>query len=165
MFDWLLDWLPAWPDWLPDKEAFIAWSVVGSIVMFFGSLIVLPWLIVRMPADYFLYRRPPPDSWAGRHALIRWTVLVLKNLIGAVLLLAGIVMLVVPGQGLLAIIVGISLLNIPGKRRLELRMVQNRHLMKAINWVRAKHKRPPLIVPQRKKRARFRHRAGNEPVT
>ena len=62
-------------------------------------------------------------------------------------MLAGIAMLALPGQGILTILVGITLLNFPGKRRLELRIVRQRRVLRAINWMRAKAKRPPLVLP------------------
>jgi hypothetical protein len=76
-------------------------------------------------------------------------VLTLKNAVGAILLIAGIVMLLTPGQGILAIVIGISMMDLPGKRQLELRLIRNRHVIKAINWIRARHHRPPLKLPPR----------------
>ncbi len=132
---------------LRENERLVLWMIIASAVMFVGTLIVLPILIVRMPADYFLHRKPPPDSWRGQHAAIRLAVLFIKNVVGSVLLVAGLVMLAMPGQGLLAILVGLSLMNVPGKRALELRMIQIRPVLKAINWIRAKYGRPPLELP------------------
>jgi hypothetical protein len=135
--------------WVTDHETFVVWLFVASAAMFLGTLVVLPILIVRMPADYFLYRRPPAKSWRSRHGVMRWTVLILKNLLGLLLLAAGLVMLLGPGQGILAILVGLSLLDVPGKRKLELRLIRSRPVLKAINWVRAKYHRPPLKLPDR----------------
>jgi hypothetical protein len=134
-------------DWIGDNEALVAWMFVLSIVMFFGTLAVLPILIVRMPADYFLHRKPPPDSWRGRHPAIRWSVLIVKNVVGTILLVAGCIMILTPGQGILAILIGLSMMSIPGKRQLELRLVRSGPVLKAINWVRAKNHRLPLRIP------------------
>jgi hypothetical protein len=120
-----------------------------SIAMFFGSLIAVPILVARMRPDYFLTRQPTEESWSGRHQVTRITVLLLKNLIGVVLVLAGIAMLVLPGQGFLTILIGMTLLNFPGKRKLELRIFRLRPVSKAINWVRTKAKQPPLILPDK----------------
>ena len=59
----------------------------------------------------------------------------------------GLAMLVLPGQGVITILVGITLLNFPGKRRLELRIVRQRPVLLAINWIRARANRPPLVLP------------------
>ena len=122
---------------------------VVSLVMFFGSLVGMPLLIARMRHDYFVSRTPSPESWTGRHTALRFAILAVKNLLGLVLLLAGLAMLVLPGQGVITILVGISLLDFPGKRRLELKIVRLRHVQRAIDWIRTKAKQPPLIVPGR----------------
>jgi hypothetical protein len=57
------------------------------------------------------------------------------------------VLLLLPGQGILTLLIGISLLDFPGKRQLEKRIARERHVLKAINWIRAKAGRPPLEVP------------------
>ena len=71
----------------------------------------------------------------------------IKNLLGAALVLIGIAMLVLPGQGALTILAGVFLLEFPGKRRLELRIVRQRPVHLTINWIRARVGRPPLVLP------------------
>jgi len=124
------------------------WLFGLSILMFFGSLIVLPFAITRMPADYFVSRQVRRD-WRGTNPVLRYGWLVLKNTIGYVLVLAGIAMLVLPGQGLVTILIGVGLLDFPGKRRLESRIVRRRPVRRAINWIRARAGRPPLVLPER----------------
>jgi hypothetical protein len=126
------------------------WIFAGSVLMFVGSLIVIPSLVTRMRSDYFVSRKPPDESWMGQHRAMRIGFYVAKNALGLILLLAGFAMLLLPGQGILTILVGITLLNFPGKRRLELRIVRQRSVLRAINWMRAKAKRPPLILPEKK---------------
>ena len=64
--------------------------------------------------------------------------LVLRNSLGLLLLLAGIAMLMLPGQGLLTMLIGLCLMDFPGKRRLLERVVQNPHVRRGLNWVRRK---------------------------
>ena len=85
----------------------------------------------------------------GRHPVIRWTGLILKNIIGVLLVLAGIAMLFLPGQGLLTVIIGIMMLNFPGKRALELRLIRLPGVLRAVNALRARAKHPPLQLPPR----------------
>ena len=61
--------------------------------------------------------------------------------VGVVLALPG-----VPGQGLLTMLVGLLLLDIPSKRRLELRIVSRPTVLKTINRVRRRFRRPALLV-------------------
>jgi len=55
----------------------------------------------------------------------------------------------VPGQGILTILIGLSLLDFPGKRNLELKLIRLRTVRKAINWIRARAQQPPLELPPR----------------
>ena len=130
-------------EWTQQHAALI---VTLSLVVFFASLIVIPILLARIPADYFLHsRRQSP--LARLHPALRIVALIVKNGVGGLLVLAGIVMLFTPGQGLLSIFIGITLLDLPGKRRLELSLVSRPHVLKAINWIRRKAQRPPLQLP------------------
>lgn len=149
-------------EWIRANPAILAALFGLSLVLFLGSLIVMPLIVARMSSDYFVRRRPSEESWRGRHVVLRYVFLAVKNFLGAVLLLAGISMLVLPGQGVITIFVGMSLLDFPGKRRLELRIVRQRHVLQAINWIRTRADRPPLEIPPR----RTGTRAGDpgEPV-
>ena len=109
----------------------------------------MPWIVARMSPDYFVARQPSPQSWRRRHGVTRLLARLLKNLVGLILLIAGIAMLVLPGQGIITILVAISLLDFPGKRRLEMRIVRQRHVRRAINWIRQRTGRRPLILPDR----------------
>lgn len=136
-------------EWLSEHRIVLTWLVALSAVSFIGTLIAIPWIIVRMPADYFVDARPEPDSWRDRHPVLRWVVRVVKNLLGALLVVAGIVLSVplVPGQGILTMLIGLTLLEFPGKRRLERRIVRQRPVRKAIDWIRSRAGRPPLELP------------------
>jgi hypothetical protein len=74
---------------------------------------------------------------------------ILKNILGALFVLAGVAMLVLPGQGILTILIGLSLTDFPGKRDLELKLIKKPSVYKAINWMRRKYKKPPLQIPRR----------------
>ena len=136
-------------EFIRSNQALSGWIVAISLLMFVGGLIVMPILVARMRSDYFLGRKPPPESWSGRHRVTRFVLKGLKNLVGLILLLLGIAMLVLPGQGIITILVGISLLNFPGKRRLELRLIRQPPVLQAINWIRSKAGKLPLRLPPR----------------
>ena len=82
----------------------------------------------------------------GRLSIPRLLGLVLKNIIGVIFILAGLAMLVLPGQGVLTILLGIMLMNFPGKSALELHIVQQPTVLRAINWMRQRAHRPALLV-------------------
>lgn len=119
---------------------------IGSLVTFVGSLLALPFLVGRIPADYFARPEKPPAAFGGIHPVLRGVLLVLKNLLGVVLLALGILMLFAPGQGLITILVGLMLIDGPGKRRLELSVVRRRSVRRALDWLRRRRGRPPLEV-------------------
>jgi Putative transmembrane protein (PGPGW) len=137
-------------DWLANIGSFfppqlLIWLAASSIVMFVGTLIAIPVILVRLPADYFDVRTPRP--WMeNHHPVLRVVGHVIKNVIGIIFLLAGLAMLVLPGQGILTILIGLSLVEFPGKRRLEAKLVGQATVLNTINKMRAKFGKPPLIL-------------------
>jgi hypothetical protein len=118
---------------------------VASVIGFVGTLIAIPWILVRLPADYFDTRTP--RHWMkDHHPVLRLSGLIIKNVVGIVFLLAGFAMLFLPGQGLLTMLIGISLMDFPGKRALEAKMVGQPTLLGVINNMRKKFDKPPLTL-------------------
>ena len=128
-----------------DHKTLIWWIVSASMLLFVGSLLVVPWLVVQMPTDYFAFRTQPESTLAQRHPIVRSFIWGVRNLFGVTLILIGLVMLVLPGQGLLTIAVGLVVAEFPGKHRLERRVVRVPAVLKSINWLRHKAHRPPLV--------------------
>lgn len=124
----------------------LGWLAVVSLATFVVSGISLPWLLTRLPEDYFLeIDRPVRPPWP-RHRGLYWAWRLLKNLLGVVLLLAGIVMLVTPGQGILTILAGLWLMDLPGKRRCERHLIVRPKVLASVNWIRHKAGKPPFQV-------------------
>jgi hypothetical protein len=131
-------------DGLLSTDAFV-YLFALSLVSFFGSLIALPIILIRLPPRYFDERHP--RTWLkNHHPILRLVALGIKNLLGLVFLLGGLAMLVLPGQGLLTMLIGVSLMDLPGKRALERKLVGLPAVLKAINHLRRKFERPPLVV-------------------
>ena len=126
------------------KEVLIGLTV-ASVVFFVGTLIAIPFILVRLPPNYFDERHPRlwmPDH----HPVLRFAGFVAKNAVGAVFLAVGIALLFLPGQGILTILLGVSMLDFPGKRYVERKIVGQPTVLKAINGLRAKYGKPPLTV-------------------
>jgi len=100
-------------------------------------------LIVKLPADFYAERNHRRRVFQDSPVL-RVVFLAIKNTLGALLLVAGILMLVLPGQGILTILAALTLLDFPGKRRLELRILHLPALLKGINGLRRRAGRKPL---------------------
>ncbi len=134
------------PDWIRDNSHIIGWLAVLSIATLVLSAVLLPVVIARIPEDYFLHPEPPEGSFRDRHPAVRIGVRIVKNMLGVAFLLAGLAMLFLPGQGLLTMFIGLLLIEGPGKRRFELWLVRRPAVLRGLNWVRGKAKRPPLRV-------------------
>lgn len=133
--------------WAGENPTVLAWLFGLSLALFLGSLVLIPILISRMRPDYFVTPNAESHTWLGRHPVSRSIARLLKNALGAVLLFAGLVMMVLPGQGIITLLVALSLLEFPGKRSLELRLIRQQHVSSAINWTRSKAGQPPLMIP------------------
>jgi hypothetical protein len=124
------------------------WLAAASLVMFVGTLIVVPMLVVRIPPDYFVRTGREAPPWIAQHPIIRGIVLIAKNAVGAVFVLVGLLLLVLPGQGLLTIFVGIVLLDFPGKFKLERWIISRGPVGRSINWLRRRSNRGPIDIPK-----------------
>ena len=119
---------------------------VASAVMFVLSLLIVPIVIVRIPDNYFRRSQRKVPPWVKHHPILRYLLISAKNVLGFVLLIMGILMLVLPGQGLLTMLLGIALIDFPKKYLLERRIIKVPSVLKSINWIRKKAKRNPLLV-------------------
>ncbi|MBC7900657.1 MAG: hypothetical protein H7070_11470 [Saprospiraceae bacterium] len=138
-----MEWLAEF--WTSLTWARIALGLVFLVVSFFLSTGLVAVVMVKIPANYFSshYQQDflPNSSW-----MTRWGVVVLKNLIGVILVVAGIIMLLGPGPGILTILIGSIMIDIPGKRPLEARLLNRPTVLAAANGLRAKYGKPPLIM-------------------
>jgi hypothetical protein len=123
------------------------WLVTVSAVMFAVGIVTLPWLLARIPKDYFVENQVPLASWKETRPVWRWGVLAIRNVAGALFAILGVVMLFAPGQGVLTLLVGISMMTFPGKRTLELKLIRMKGVLTSINWLRRKSGHEPLELP------------------
>lgn len=128
------------PQWLEPYRDVLLWLGTLSLVSLLLSAIVIPLVLVRLPADWFLRERTPPRERTPARVLL-WLV---RNLAGTLLVLAGIAMLALPGQGLLTVLLGLMVMEFPKKRELERWLVRRRGVCRAIDWLRRRAGRPPL---------------------
>ena len=134
-------------EWITQNEATIWYLAVFSIVSFVGTLVLVPVLIIKIPEDYFAEKkRHRWEPWAHEHPVIRWSLLIAKNALGYIFIILGIAMLMLPGQGILTIMIGIMFINFPGKYRLERRVVMQGPVLNTINMLRHRAGRAPLIT-------------------
>src|SRR5262245_52021269 len=122
------------------REMVVALAI-GSLILFVTTLIAIPFILIRLPENYFDVR--VPRTWMkNHHPALRLLGQIVKNVAGVLFLLAGLSMLILPGQGVLTILIGISLLDFPGKQQLEAKIIGQRTVLNAVNALRGKFGRP-----------------------
>lgn len=133
--------------WLSEHEALIEQIGSISLVILVITVIALPIIVKKLPRDYFVSEKREPASRARKHPVL-WTLLsLLKNLVGVALILAGIAMLVLPGQGMVTILIGLAISNFPGKYQLERRIACQPAVGETLNKIRKITGAPPLQFP------------------
>ena len=122
-------------------------GVLLFAVTFTVSLVVVSFILVKLPPTYF-QEGHPRVFWSDRHPGIRLAGVFAKNILGILLVALGILLSIpgVPGQGVLTILLGIMLLDFPGKRRLEHKLVSRPKVLKAINGLRHRFGKPALVL-------------------
>lgn len=130
--------------WLQSHQSVLEWVGLFSLMMMVATLLTVPLVIVRLPAHFL---NEDNERSAAIAPPWRWLYLVVKNLVGAVLLLAGLAMLILPGQGLLTLVIGLGLMDFPGKRSLFRRLIGQQRVLRAINRLRARAHKAPLAAP------------------
>jgi hypothetical protein len=132
----------AWASLTLGRVLFAGGLFLFSLV---ASALIVGIVIVKIPANYFSshYQRDflPNTPW-----IVRWGALIAKNVVGLILVIAGIVMLIGPGQGILTILIGLVMMDIPGKRPLEAKIIKRPTILSAINNLRARYNKPPLVM-------------------
>lgn len=136
------------PDWFHEHETLLWWLIAASVVTFVGTLIVVPILAVRIPADYFAHGKRHHTPWADQHPIVQGVLMGAKNLVGLVFIVVGIAMLLMPGQGILTIVIGLMLVNFPGKYRFERWLVRRGPVHRAIDWLRRRAGKEPLLLEE-----------------
>ena len=140
------------------SEKIISWSSMNSDLLFLlGSLSIfiliisvfmMVIIISFLPEDYFKSenRNLISSVQNSRYPLLKLLVLITKNFFGILLLLSGILMLVLPGQGILTIITGLVFMDYPGKYKFERKLLKQKGVINSINWIRSRLSKPSLKI-------------------
>jgi hypothetical protein len=140
----------AWISEMVQQPALLGQYAILATILFIAtvaiSFAVSLVVLVRLPTDYF--RGSRAQSQDSSHGIFFRIGVVLKNLLGAILVICGVILSVpgIPGQGLLTVLAGVVLLDFPGKRRLLYKILSQPFLLRSINRLRTKFSRPPLIA-------------------
>ena len=132
-------------------------TTVASIVYF----IVISYIITQLDTRYFIRKnkalknfRSVKSTEANVDITSRLTPInsglnfvtnIAKIIFGLFLFICGLAMLVLPGQGLITMLIGLSLIPFPGKHKLENKLLARKSVRSSLNWIRSKAKKPPFI--------------------
>lgn len=123
------------------------WLALLSLITFFLSLILLPYVVRKIPSDYFLTLSEEQPKLKG-YDLKSILIVLFRNIFGILLLLSGVAMLFLPGQGLITIFVSLLLLDFPGKKKFVIYLTNKRSVQISIDWIRKKAKKQPIKWPK-----------------
>ncbi len=126
-------------------------SILLGLGLFLGSLVIsfaaIGIVMVKIPANYFSshYKQ---DFLPGSPWIVRWGAVIIKNILGLILIVIGILLSLpgVPGQGILTILLGLIMIDIPGKRPLEARIIKRPTVLAACNKLRDRYGKPQLLL-------------------
>lgn len=111
----------------------------------------ITYIITQMDSQYFIRKDIPNDIANKKKQLtsmsrsITYVISIAKVMIGIVLIVSGIVMLVLPGQGIITLLIGLSLVPFPGKNKIEKNLLSRKSVQHSLNWIRVKANKPLFI--------------------
>jgi hypothetical protein len=124
------------------SDTVLFWLSTGSAVACGVGLLLAPVIMLKLPPNYL--NAPPKSRWWNSPA-----VKIARNLLGGVLVVLGILMLVLPGQGVFAIVLGIGLTDFERKQTLQRKLIGSGKALRVINKLRKRFGERPLEPPKR----------------
>lgn len=129
---------------LNNYSHYLAYLAAASIVLIVVSIMLIPKIIAQIPSNYFAATK---RSNQNRQFSFRTTAMTcIKNLFGIFLIASGTLMLLLPGQGILTILLGILISDFPGKYKFEQYLVSKPAILNSLNWIRRKQNVPDLYI-------------------
>ena len=123
----------------------ILFTTAAAVAYFIGIV----YIVTLLDKEYFIKHlaagKRDTANIIPKVSSLTYLVEIAKIIAGICLLMLGIVMLVLPGQGLITILIGLSLLPFPGKHRLEQYILARHSVRVSLNWIRDKAEKPPFI--------------------
>lgn len=130
---------------------FILLIILLTTAVSITYFIVLSYIITQMDKRYFIRKKFDADDLTDSLNLtlmnksLTYVVNFIKIIVGIFLFLCGIIMLVLPGQGLITMLIGLSLVPFPGKSTIEQSLLSQKSVKASLNWIRVKANKEPFI--------------------
>jgi len=130
-------------------------TTFASIVYF----IVITYIITQMDTRYFISKKVSANNSKKDHQLtlyrqilhhtisrtVAYALKIAEILLGLILIVCGLAMLILPGQGIITLLIGLSLVPFPGKDKLERNLLARKSVQSTLNWIRVKANKEPFI--------------------
>ena len=133
-------------EWIEAHQSMLELLGFCSLIMLVITLVAVPVVVILLPKNYFAAKHRTPARQSDRSFLFRMGFIIAKNLLGIVIIIAGLALLLLPGQGIITILVGLALMNFPGKFAIERWIVCLPKVCRTLNWIRAQAGKPPFEV-------------------
>jgi hypothetical protein len=113
---------------------------IGGAIGIAAGFVLLVIVVAVLPRDFFT--RPPRSKGPVKK--------ILKNALGAVLLVGGIILSLplVPGPGFVLILAGLVLLDIPGRQKVLRKAFSRPGIHRKLNAFRRRLHRPYFLLPE-----------------
>ncbi len=122
----------------PTIQLFFQLVIIFSGIMFVFSILIIPVFIARLPSTYFI-------ESLGNQKKLSLPLKALRFALGTLLILAGIIMLFTPGQGIISILIGLMLLPILSTKKVVRRLLTNNKMIQnTLNIIRRKRNKAPF---------------------
>lgn len=130
-------------NWLSQHSDILIFVGIGSFLLLCASLLATPWVLAKLPANYF---SAPPSLIQRSAARVLFSAA--KTVLGLAMVFAGMVMMFTPGPGLVCVVLGLALCEFPGKHNLMANLVKRPSVFSSLNWLRNKAGKPPFERPE-----------------
>jgi hypothetical protein len=129
-------------------ETYLFVGFALSVLASLGGMVVVVIVLVKLPSGYFgdsATMQPRPDA----RPVMRWATVLLKNFVGSMLVVLGVIMSVpgIPGPGIVTTVLGLMLLDFAAKRRWARWFISRAPILRATNSLRRKYGKLPFVVP------------------
>ncbi len=124
-----------------NAEYLLQFLAALSLITFLLSIICIPLLVARLPQDYFQLTATEKPRETQQLSLRYLCFSLFRNILGMLLLIAGIAMLFLPGQGIITMIIGLAFMSFPYKHLLIYRLTRPIAVQRSLDWIRLRSKK------------------------
>ena len=134
-------------EFLSNWQQPLLWASGLSLLALIATVFGVPWVVTRLPKDYFARTERVVWRTSFDTPLLSLIISMLKNALGLLLVILGLIMLVTPGQGIVTLLIGLLLMNFPGKYHLERWLIMRPGVLRGLNWLRRRQGQLPFDQP------------------